>query len=158
MEATSNRTHWQRWLAAAAACGLILVAIGEKYPFTPFPMYSKVEPVADVLKVVDQNDRPIAISSVFGVGSAQAKKRFEKELVLTAKTREVSEAAPEQVLKAGRKFLKLLWDQRTPKKAAAISILKAKHITITLRPEGGFLETERLVGELAVTMSAEPTK
>lgn len=152
----SARMRWPILLGVGAVIAVALVGIGDQYPFSSFPMYSNVEPSADVLLVTDQNDQPLAISSLFDVGSAQGKKRFEKELLAEAKTRDYENAKPEQVSKAAEKFLQNLWKDRKEKKTAALNLtaLKARIITISLDENDHFKREAHALGQIAVVPSA----
>jgi hypothetical protein len=135
------------------AIAFALIGIGEKFPFSPFPMYANVEPTADVLYVTDDQNRPLALSSIFGVGSAQAKKRFEKELQILTKTRDYEKAAPELLAQAGATFLTTLWKDRKASKLPAEPLqgLQAWILTISAAPEGGFRKETHPVGKIKIS-------
>ncbi len=150
-ELTTIKYKWGR-AAAVGVVALALVGMGEAYPFTPFPMYSKLEPEADVLYIADQSGRALPISAIFGVGSAQAKKRFEKELDRQSGKRDW-ELVPEAVRRAaGEKFLADLWAVRRPGKPelAGISRLEARLITVRVAAKGGFDTPEQTLAMLTV--------
>lgn len=77
---------WQRLPFRTTLLVVIgLYLIKERYPFSNFPMYSKVDEEADILYVTDQADRSLAMKKVFDLGSGSAKKIYKKELAtLTA--------------------------------------------------------------------------
>jgi hypothetical protein len=140
-------------IAGCVAIAFALVGIKDQYPFSPFPMYSNISPSVDVLYVTDQKDEPLAISSLFDVGSAQSKKRFEKELQSVAKTNEHQKAKPEQIQAAAEKFLKDLWSSRKVHKTDPMGLekIKARMITIKLDEQSAFQRTERALGEITVS-------
>lgn len=83
----------------------LLVAIGDRYPFSPFPMYSNIDGRAEVLYLTNESDAPLPLSDLFGHGSAQLKKRYETNLEEIAGTKDYDRATPEQLNQAGREFL-----------------------------------------------------
>ena len=144
------KPKWLGWLVACFPVAIALVAIGDQFPFSPFPMYSNIDSSADVLFVTNRKDEPLAISSLFDVGSAQAKKRFEKELLAVADTRDYEKATKEQVNLAAQSFLQQLWKDRKVKKTEALEMdgLRAHVITISLDANSKFQRTEQLLGEI----------
>jgi hypothetical protein len=144
------KPKWLGWLVACPPLAIALVAIGDQFPFSPFPMYSNIDSSADVLYVTNRQDEPLAISSIFDVGSAQAKKRFEKELQAVADTRDYEKATREQVNLAAQSFLQQLWKDRKVKKTEALELdgLRAHVITISLDADSKFQRTEQLLGEI----------
>ena len=150
MSAPGLKANWPWLLAACLAIAIALIGIGDQFPFSPFPMYSNIDSSADVLYVTNRKDEPLAISSLFDVGSAQAKKRFEKELLAVAETRDYEKATKEQVNLAARSFLQQLWKDRKTKKTEALEGdgLRAHIITISLDSDSKLKRTEQLLGEL----------
>ena len=149
MSITKIKSNWLWWFAACFPVAIALVAIGDQFPFSPFPMYSKIDSSADVLYVTNRKDEVLAISSLFDVGSAQAKKRFEKELLGVAETRDYEEATTEQVNLAAHSFLQQLWNDRKVKKTEAMEFdgLRAHIITISLNADNKLTTTNQLLGE-----------
>lgn len=159
---TSLRPTWPRWLVACIVIAFALVGIGDQYPLSPFPMYSNVEPSVDILYVTDQNDKPLAISSLFDVGSAQGKKRFEKELYAISKTRDYENAKPKDVNKAAENFLTKLWAGRNNsqvKKTDALGLkqLKARIITVSLDEQSKFDRHEHPLGQIDIPATSTPS-
>lgn len=153
-----SRPAWQWWLASCLLVAPLLIAIGDHYPFSPFPMYSKFDSSADILYVTDQNDKPLALSSLFGVGSAQAKKRFERELLDVAKTRDYEKADAAAVTTASTRFLNGLWKDRKSKKTNALGVntLRLHMITVSLSEDSAFQRQDSLLGEISVTPDPQP--
>lgn len=150
MNNQKKKSNWLGWLIACFPVAIALVGIGDQFPFSPFPMYSNIDSSADVLFVTNRKDEPLAISSLFDVGSAQAKKRFEKELLAVADTRDYEKATKEQVNLAAQSFLQQLWKDRKVKKTEALQGdgLRAHVITISLDANSKFQRTEQLLGEI----------
>lgn len=121
-------------------------------------MYSKFDSSADILYVTDQNDKPLALSSLFGVGSAQAKKRFERELLDVAKTRDYEKADAAAVTTASTRFLNGLWKDRKSKKTNALGVntLRLHMITVSLSEDSAFQRQDSLLGEISVTPDPQP--
>ncbi len=139
---------YKRRLALCFALAFVLVAIGDQYPFSPFPMYAKLEPEADVLYVADELGQPLPMAKLFNVGSAQGKKRFEKELLDVAKTRDYERVPADKVEEAARRFLAALWKDRKTWRTDSLTIkgLKAQIITISVDAEAQFVRREQTLG------------
>jgi len=141
---------WQRFAYMDVfLAALLLCAIGDKFPFTPFPMYANPDTSADVLFVTDEKDCIIHTRDAFGTAASAAKKDFEGILYRIAKTKEYEDARPEQVKMAGEQMLDKLYAGRTKKwpayreKAAA---LRLKIFTVTFK-DGKFTEETRILAE-----------
>ena len=156
---TSLRPTWPWWLIACFVIAFGLVGIGDQYPLSPFPMYSNVEPSVDILYVTDQDDKPLPISSLFDVGSAQGKKRFEKELYAISKTRDYENAKPKDVNKAAENFLTKLWADRKVKKTDALGLkqIKARIITVSLDEQSKFDRQEHALGQIDIPATSTPS-
>lgn len=157
----SRRTPvWQYPPLLAAGLALALVAIGEAYPFSHFPMYSAIESSADMLLVTNEKDEVLPLSRLFHSGSAQLKKRFEKELQTRAGTREYEKADPAKLQAAGEAFLSKLWEGRdagdVAKLATPPQLLRLKIRTMTM--EGTrFVDETHVISEISVTPKAGGT-
>ena len=130
------------------AIAFALVGIGDQYPFSPFPMYSRIDGTAEVLFVSNEKDEPLPLSKVFGHGSAQLKKRFESNLQDVAGTKDWWKTTDAQRQEAATRFLA----RETVKLDAAkrakypASALKVWLISITM--EGGqFQKQQVLMGQ-----------
>jgi hypothetical protein len=53
---------------------------GEFYPFSNFPMYSSFEPDTYLVYITDLEDKPLAISPVFGTSASDIKKTYDRKL------------------------------------------------------------------------------
>lgn len=141
---------WQRFAyVEVAVVALLLCAIGDKFPFSPFPMYSNPDTSADVLFVTDDRDRVVHTKDAFNLPASGAKKDYEGILQRIAGTKEYEDAKPEQVKLAGEQMLQKLLDSRTKKWAAyaeGAGSLRLKVFTVTYK-DGKFTETTRLLAE-----------
>lgn len=108
----ASRAWWRHPLVPCGAVALALVAVGDEYPLTPFPMYSNIDHSADMLMVKNEKDEILPMSRLFNIGSAQGKKRLETELQKVAGTKDYEKTSPEQRAKAGSVFLTKLWEGR----------------------------------------------
>lgn len=110
------KAFWRHPAGLCATLGVALVIIGDKYPLSNFPMYSnlgKIEDTsADLMLITNEADRPLPMSKLFDVGSAQGKKRFESILQKVAGTKEYEDAPPDKRRAAGEAFLAKLWEAR----------------------------------------------
>ena len=53
---------------------------GEFYPFSNFPMYSSFEPDTYLVYITDLEDKPLAISPIFGTSASDIKKTYDRKL------------------------------------------------------------------------------
>ncbi len=58
----------------------VLFHVEEQYPFSHFPMYSRLQTEASVLYVTDEDRNPLAMRRVLNTGTATAKKIYKREL------------------------------------------------------------------------------
>ena len=92
-------------VALCILLAIALVGIGDQYPFSPFPMYSRIDGKAEVLYVTDEKDQPLPLSKMFAHGSAQLKKRYESNLQDVAQTKDWWKASEAQRQEASARFL-----------------------------------------------------
>ncbi len=149
-----QRRWWQHPLVPCAAVAVLLVAVGDAYPLSPFPMYSNIDTSANMLLVTNEKDEALPLSRLFNSGSAQLKKRFEKELQDQTGTREYQDVKPEQQVAAGQAFLRDLWAGRdkgdVAKLPAPPQVLRLKIRTMTMNGTE-FGDTIHPIADLAVT-------
>lgn len=77
------RFHWALVLLMVAIIPLITAKTdkpGEFYPFSNFPMYSSFEPDTYLVYITDLEDKPLAISPVFGTSASDIKKTYDRKL------------------------------------------------------------------------------
>jgi hypothetical protein len=77
------RFHWALVLLMGAVIPLITAKTdkpGEFYPFSNFPMYSSFEPDTYLVYITDLEDKPLAISPVFGTSASDIKKTYDRKL------------------------------------------------------------------------------
>lgn len=155
-----RRAGW--WLYPLLLCGgvaVLLVAVGDQYPLSPFPMYSNIDTSADMLLIRNENDAILPMSRLFNVGSAQGKKRFESELKEAAGTKEYEEADPEKRRQAGVTFLTKLWAGRDKSDVAKLPQppQKIRAVIRTIAMDGtDFSDTQTVIAELDVSASSDP--
>lgn len=115
-------------------------------------MYSRLgEARADMLLITNEADKPLPMSKLFNVGSAQGKKRFESELKEVSGTKEYEDTTPEKRRQAGETFLANLWKDRDASDVAKWNpqLFRLKIRTVALE-DGKFLDTTTLIAEMAV--------
>jgi len=132
---------------------MLLVVVGlffvkEQYPFSNFPMYSKVDQEADILYITDQTDQALPMDAVFRTGSGTSKKMYKKELtaVTHATGRKLDDATPEDRATAGRAVMTTLM-KRTRSSQMPPNVSQLRFYRKTFRLENGtlaHLEPERL--------------
>ena len=59
---------------------IVLLIVGEQFPFSYFPMYSSFDPEADYYYVADSSDQPYACVEIFGTSTANVKKMYRARL------------------------------------------------------------------------------
>lgn len=152
--APDKRPPWRHPLPLCAVVAICLVSIGDKYPLTPFPMYSNIDTSADLLMIRNEKDEILPTSRLFNVSSAQGKKRFESTLKEVAGTKDYEDASPEKRQKAGEAFLKKLWESRDKSDVAKLSQApqKLRAVIRTVSMNGSeFKDHETVVAELDVS-------
>ena len=91
------RFHWALVLLMGAVIPLITAKTdkpGEFYPFSNFPMYSSFEPDTYLVYITDLEDKPLAISPVFGTSASDIKKTYELKSRAPKGTRKANLPAP----------------------------------------------------------------
>ena len=61
---------------------LLNLALRENFPFSHFPMFASFSPRTDYLLLTDEQDRPVALESEFGVSAGTLRKRYYTTLHL----------------------------------------------------------------------------
>lgn len=105
-----RRTETQPLLLVTAACLLI----GERYPFSNFPMYSSFSDSTYYVYLTDAADQPLSTYAAIGVSTATLKKMYESALRaemrrLRVKRKQVTD---EQRQALGERFLAELLSSR----------------------------------------------
>ncbi|MEO7933961.1 MAG: hypothetical protein ABIT76_12470 [Chthoniobacterales bacterium] len=104
----SRVKHWPFvWVFVIA---IALQFIGERFPFSPFPMYSGFSKETTVLYVTDAKDEPLAIKKVFRLDASKVKKAYNKALIAICKKngRDDGDATPADVQAAGKYMVEFL--------------------------------------------------
>ncbi len=83
---------------------------GEHYPFTDFPMYSRLDDESDVLYVTNEKDEVLPFHRLFGTKLSTQKKVYTKALakITNAQDRDSRDARPEERRAAGDKLVEEL--------------------------------------------------
>ncbi len=152
IDKTRKCPWWQRYpYVDVFLVAVILCGIGDKFPFTPFPMYKNPDTSADVLFVTDENDQVIHTRTAFDIAASGAKKDFEGFLDRIAKTKDYENAQPEQVKQAGEQMLEKMYGQRVLKswKKYNPSTLRLKMFTVSFK-NGEFKEETHVLAERQV--------
>lgn len=144
------RTCWQRFqLRHVLLMTLLLLIIGEEYPFSNFPMYSGLDDSSDVLFMTDQQDQPLPIHTLFGTSASTQKKVYMSELkkICNAQNRDTDEALPEERKAACDKMLDKLMPRlkqhRWAQYSGKVTTLRIYHKIFTL--ENGRVATSKPV-------------
>lgn len=105
------RSVWHRIpFPAMTLLVLALYLIKEEFPFSNFPMYSRISEEADVVFVTDQKNEPLPMKALFKTSSATSKKMYKKELaeITNPLGRDSELATAEERRRAGAEVLALL--------------------------------------------------
>jgi hypothetical protein len=150
---------WRRLpFPAMTVLVVALYLIKERFPFSHFPMYSRISTEADVILVTDQLDQPVAMRPVFKTSSASAKKMYKKELAAITNPlgRNSEDATAEERRQAGRLLLATL-EQRliAPAVPDGVSELRLKLQTFRVGEDPDDAEPEFLAA-LSIQKGAEP--
>ena len=136
---------------------IALVAIGDRYPFSHFPMYSKVDGKADILYITNEKDEPLPMRTIFRVGSAQGKKRYENTLKKISGKRDTDRVSDEERRKAGAAFLSALADDAKEKELANYKPVAIRAWLKSVSMESGtFEETLVMLAEHTMPVAAAP--
>ncbi|CAN5198499.1 hypothetical protein BH23VER1_BH23VER1_35530 [soil metagenome] len=97
---------------ATALC----LAVGEKYPFSDFPMYSRFSDATFYVYLADGAGEPIPVQSLTYVRTSRLKKVYENELrdISKAIGTPKSKLSPAERIPAGEKTLRWLYDTTRP--------------------------------------------
>ena len=115
--------YWRRLqIRHVLVVTILLVVIGEQYPFSNFPMYSKVDDESDVLFITDQNDKPLPMHTLFGTSTSTQKKVYMAELkkICNPKKRDTADAKPEEQREAGGKLMEKLFPRLKRDRLASV--------------------------------------
>ncbi len=127
---------WQRLpFRAMLLVVLFLFLVKERYPFSNFPMYSRVDAEADILYVTDQEDQALPMDALFRTGSGTAKKMYKSELNVITKNagRDLKTATVEDRISAGRVTMDTIWKRiRLKEMPAGVSQLRLYRKTFRL--------------------------
>ncbi len=143
---------WKRLpFARLTAVVVLLLAMGEEFPFTRLPMYSTFDPRADYYYVADAAGTPLACEKVFGTSTANVKKMFRARLGALAALRGADEktATPAERRLAGEVLLAEL-RATGARRGAAVPAEPVQLRRVEVRraeTAGGFARTEELLAQ-----------
>ncbi|MCF7687219.1 MAG: hypothetical protein K9N01_02850 [Cephaloticoccus sp.] len=73
--------HWLQWpMLRVWALVVALLLIGERFPFSYFPMYSSFDSSTDYYFVTNEKSEPYACVEIFGTSTANVKKMYRARL------------------------------------------------------------------------------
>ncbi len=124
---------------------IALVAIGDRYPFSHFPMYSKVDGRADILYITNEKDEPLPMRELFKVGSAQGKKRYENTLREISGKRDTERVTEAHRQAAGTAFLSRLAGDAKPSTLAKYKPTALRAWLKTVSMESGTFEDSKIM-------------
>ncbi len=138
------RPFWTRDVAATFLLAAALYFIKEWYPFSHFPMYSRLEPQATLVFVTDQDDRPVALRTTFRYASSDSKKAFNARLEAAASRqgRRWTEGHPDDMRAAGAAMLDFLSARAFAGTLSGATELRFHHRTLEWR-DGAFREQDQ---------------
>ncbi len=140
-------------LALATALGL---ALGERYPFSDFPMYSKFSDKTYYVYVADGAGAPVPIQSITYVRTSRLKKVYDNELeaISEALDKPKSSLTAGERVPAGETALRWLYDTTRPggkPLLEEIGTLELRHVDLVLDGSGHTTESEPIaVGAISV--------
>lgn len=133
---------------------LCLLAIKEWYPFSHFPMYSRLEDKASVVFISGADNGYIPIRTAFGVSASEVKKLYNRERgLLTMKDeRAFHDSTESEDRKAGVTVLNYLVNRRRGSfwRKHRPSRIRLYHRVISLAEGGGIEREDRFIAELEV--------
>ena len=116
-----------------------LYFIKEWYPFSHFPMYSRLDPRATLVFLTDQNDEPLGFRTQFGFAASNAKKKYNSRLdeVASEHGRRFFSASPEDKKEAAADLLDYFYDRRRKGKFEARQVTELRFYHRVLEWKGG---------------------
>jgi hypothetical protein len=137
------------------AITLCLLAIREWYPFSHFPMYSRLENKASVVYITNASNAYIPIRTAFGVSASEVKKQYNRERGILTKPdgRAYHDTTEAEEMAAALTVLRFLYGQRREKfwKEKTAGKLRLFFRVISLAESGGIKQQDRLIAELEVS-------
>ncbi|MFP6875082.1 MAG: hypothetical protein VCA55_16405 [Verrucomicrobiales bacterium] len=137
------------------AVTLCLLVIREWYPFSHFPMYSRLEDKASVVYITDSADAYIPIRTAFGISSSEVKKQYNRIRGILTKQdgRAYHDTTAAEESEAALTVLKYLDGHRNEKfwKGQPAGQLRLHVLVISLGESGGIEREDRLIAELEVS-------
>jgi hypothetical protein len=130
---------------------VLLLIVGEEFPFSRLPMYSTFAPMADYYYVTDTASLPLACEKVFGTSTANVKKMFRTRLNALAASHGADEktATPAERRRAGEELLAEL-RATGARRGVAVPAGPVRLLRVEVRRGGtadGFVKTEELLAE-----------
>lgn len=125
------------WIAVA-----VLLAVGEQFPFSNFPMYSSMDDEAFYFEVTNAQGEVLPYATVFRFRASHASKAFRSERKKLQKSEGLSEE--EAGKKAGLNMLNFMLARAEPvqRKTALAQGLKFVEVRVKIRKDD--LETARV--------------
>jgi hypothetical protein len=128
----------------------LLLAVGEEFPFSRFPMYASFDPVADYYYVAEVTGKPLPCLAVFGSSTAKLKKMYRSRLEALTAARGANEAdaTAAERRQAGEELIDWLRASAIERGRAPLpGPVRLIHIEVRGSSGGGFDKPEELVAE-----------
>lgn len=146
-----RQPFWRRvpmWRVIVLVAALLV--IGERFPFSYFPMYSSFDPVADFYYVTDGSGQPLACVAAFGTSTANVKKMFRARLRVLVAARGATEfeATLAERSRVGEEMIAYLRHLGAARGTAVPDgPVRLMHVVITRSPGRDIGREETLVAE-----------
>ncbi len=141
-----------------AALTLALHCIGEFYPFSNFPMYSRLDDKADLVYVRTVPDgRPVPILAAYNINSSRAKKIYQSEVDRKVRSRGArrSDATPDEQSAAATYLLDFLVRRMSPGQREIYPSSDIELVRVVLTNENGILRRQE-TPLASISSGAEP--
>lgn len=126
---------------------VIMLAVGDQFPFSHFPMYSVLPESAMSIRVVDEDGRRVPVQTAFSVQSSILKKQMMRELneqKVKGRIKRVSAASLEVSKECGQRVLDWMLQNR-PACDPAMAGKKVKLEQVVFTAKKGSVTEEAIV-------------
>lgn len=133
---------WRLPFKRVAALTLMLHLVGEFYPFSNYPMYSRLDDEADLVYVRRIADgRPVPMLAAYGLNTSRAKKIYQSVVDRQVRARGArrAEATPEEMRAAAAYVLEKLAGRMSPGQRQIYPASGIELVRVALTNEGGKL-------------------
>jgi len=159
-----NLSNWRSWLRRIPVPGVILTTVlclawQENFPFSHFPMYSRMDDNTNYIYITDSQDRPLPIATLTSHRTGKLKKIYQSHLndardeirARGGKFTGFSQMTLEERRPAGEKTLAWIYENTGPmgqRNLAAVRPLRFHQVEVRMLPNKEIERIPYFVAEL----------